>query len=62
MAQENCEQLNIENIGILCRLCLKEDSDFMISIYDRIDPNRGPLIERICELFQLKVIFNFISL
>lgn len=54
-------QLNVDELDQVCRLCLQTD-DFMISMYDRIDPNpeKGPLCERIHDLYQIKVrIYNF---
>lgn len=52
--------LNVDELDQVCRLCLQTD-DFMISMYDRIDPNpkKRPLCERVHELYQIKVrIFN----
>lgn len=50
-------QLNEKNFLRVCRLCLLEDVDFNISVFDRVDtnPNKRPLVERIHELYQIQV-------
>lgn len=48
--------LNADELDQVCRLCL-QTADFMISMYDRIDPNpeKRPLCERVHDLYQIKV-------
>lgn len=48
-------QLNEANFSQICRLCLQEDNEFSISAFDRTDPNKRPLVERIFDLFQVQV-------
>lgn len=49
-------QLSEENFRNVCRLCLRDDEEF-ISVFDRIDqnPSKRPLPERIYDLYQIKV-------
>lgn len=53
--------LKEQNFSKICRLCLQEDKDLSFSIFDRIDPNpnKGPLKDRIFELYQVKVMYTF---
>lgn len=47
--------LNEANFSRICRLCLQEDTEFSISAFDRTDPNKQPLVERIFDLYQVQV-------
>lgn len=49
--------LKEENLEKICRLCLQEDVDFSISIFDRDDPDteKKTLVDRIYELFHINV-------
>lgn len=59
---EPIADLKEENYKNVCRLCLQEDEDFTINIFDRIDPNprKRPLSLRIFELYQIRVRFFFV--
>lgn len=60
---ETIVELKKENYQNICRLCLHEDEEFTINIFDRIDPNpsKRPLSLRIFELYQIQVNNNFIN-
>lgn len=53
----NDVQLIEANFSQICRLCLQEDDEFSISVFDRIDPNpnKQPLVDRIYDLYQVQV-------
>lgn len=50
-------ELKEEDLKKVCRLCLQQDVEFSISVFDRIDPNpkKKPLVNRIFELFHVNV-------
>lgn len=50
-------ELQEENLKDICRLCLQQDDEFSISVFDRVDPNpkKKPLVDRIFELFHISV-------
>lgn len=55
---ENQEiQLSEQNLKSICRLCLREDEEFAINIFDRADScsKKLPLAKRIQELYQINV-------
>lgn len=61
MSADAADDLSIENLAKICRLCLKLH-EFTISIYDRFDPNPNKrlFVDRLYELYNLQVIFlNF---
>lgn len=51
-------QLTEQNLRHVCRLCLRAD-DEIVDIFHRSTPeSRQPLVDRVNELYHLKVIIN----
>lgn len=56
-------QLTKQNFRRVCRLCLHVDEE-LIDVFDGIDenPSKGPLVERVYDLYQIRVSkFDFFS-
>lgn len=48
-------ELSEQALPKICRLCHREDNNSCVSVYDCIEPRKRPLIDRIYELFDIRV-------